>query len=68
MPVEIKPTGQIFTDSEGKKWLPVNLSFDALSQINKIVMGDHADDGDPIAIAKRNQVHEDVLELIELFH
>ena len=67
MTVEINPTGQVFTDNDGKKWLPVNMSFDAISQVNKIVIGDHVDPDDSEALAKRNQIHEDVLELIELF-
>ena len=66
--MEIIPTDKSFSDNEGKKWLPVNISFDAISQINKIVLGDHPDQDDSKAVAKRNQVHEDVLELIKLFN
>jgi hypothetical protein len=65
--VEIKPTGEVFTDSENKKWLPVNISFDAISQINKIVIGDHVDDDDSVAVAKRKQIHDDAIELFQLF-
>jgi hypothetical protein len=67
MTVEINPIGQVFTDSEGKKWLPVNISFDAISQINKIVLGDNVDEDDSKAVAIRKQIHEDAIELFTLF-
>ena len=67
MTIEINPTGQVFTDSENKKWLPVNISFDAVSQINKIVLGDQVDPDDSVALALRNQIHEDTIEIFELF-
>jgi hypothetical protein len=66
--LEIKPTGQVFVDDNNKKWLPVNISFDAVSQINKIVLGDTVDKDDSKAVAKRNQIHEDCLKLMDLFH
>ena len=66
MTVEINPTGEAFTDGDGKKWLPVLMSFDALSEINKIVLGDKVVKDDSKAIAKRKRVHEDALELMKL--
>ena len=68
MTTEINPTGQVFTDSEGKKWLAVNMSFDAISQINKIVLGDKVDEDDAVATEKRKRIHDDAIELMQLFH
>lgn len=67
MTVEINKTGEIFKDKDGKLWLPVNISFDAISQINKIVLGDNVDKDDYKAVAKRKQIHEDILELFDVF-
>jgi hypothetical protein len=67
MVVEIVPTGELFKDKAGKLWLPVNISFEALRQINKIVLDDKVDKDDYKEWAKRKQVHEDILELQQLF-
>jgi hypothetical protein len=64
---EIIKTGEVFTDREGKKWMPVNISFIAVSQINKILLGDNVDKDDFKALAKRRDVQEDCLELFDLF-
>jgi hypothetical protein len=45
----------------------VNMSFDAVSQINKIVLGDTVDEDDSAAVALRKQIHDDALELMQLF-
>ena len=64
---EINQTGPVFTDKERKKWMPVNISFTAVSQINKIVLGDIVDKDDFKALAKRRQIEEDCQELFDLF-
>ena len=66
MTVEIKPNGVVFKDKDGKAWLPVVVSFEALRQINKIVLGDKVDKDNFEQLAKRRQIHEDVLELMDL--
>jgi len=65
---EIVETGPAFTDKHGDRWLPVKISFTAVSQINKIVLGDIVDKDDKKAVARREQIHEDCLELFDLFN
>jgi len=64
---EIVETGPVFTDKNGNTWLPVNISFTAISQINKIILGDVVDENDKNAVAKRTQIQEDCLRLFDLF-
>jgi len=64
---EINQTGPVFTDKDRNKWMPVNISFTAVSQINKIILGDIVDKDDKKAVAKREQIREDCLELFDLF-
>jgi len=64
----LNATGKIRTAEDGKKWLPVDISFEALRQINKVVLGDVVDSDDKKAVASRRQIHDDILELMELFH
>ena len=51
----------------GKKWINVDISFAALGQINKIMLGDKLDEGDKDKVQLREQVHKDCLELMEEF-
>ena len=67
MTKEINIDGSIIIDSDGKKWLPVVISNKALSQINKIILGDKVDEDDKDAVELRKQVHEDCLELFKEF-
>lgn len=61
------PTEPLVIDKDGKKWLPVLISNEALSQLNKIVLGDEVDPDDKKALELRKQVHEDCLELFKEF-
>ena len=56
-----------FETREGKVYLRVLVSNEALSQINKIVLGDKPDPDDPKQVALRKQVHEDCLRLFDEF-
>ena len=62
------PTEPLVIDKDKKKWLPVLISNEALSQINKITLGDIVDEDDRKAKALRKQVHEDCLELFKEFN
>lgn len=64
---EIISNGSVFTDKNNKKWIPVIISFSALGQINKIVLGDKLDEGDKDKVRLREQVHKDCLELMQEF-
>ena len=66
-------TEEIILDGEivnrnGKKYIQVLISNQALSQINKIVLGDKVDPDDRKQTALRNQVHEDCLRLFKEFN
>ena len=67
MAVEIKQIEGIITDENGKKWIPVIISQDAVGQLNKIVLGDKVDQGDKDKVRLREQVHKDCLELLDKF-
>ena len=67
MTVEIIKDGPVFGDKNGKKWIPVIISQDAVGQLNKIVLGDKVDQGDKDKVRLREQVHKDCLELLEEF-
>jgi hypothetical protein len=68
MTKEINKTGPVFTDEKGKKWLPVVISNEALSKINKTILGDQVDKDDFKAWAIVKDVHEDCLELFKEFN
>ena len=52
----------------GKKYIRVLISNEALSQINKIVLGDKVDQDDEKQVNLRKQVHEDCLRLFKQFN
>lgn len=52
----------------GKKYIAVLISNEALSQINKIILGDKVDVDNTKQVALRNQVHEDCLRLFKAFN
>lgn len=52
----------------GKKFITVLITNDALSQINKIILEDNVDKDDPKAVALREQVHQDCLRLFKRFN
>jgi hypothetical protein len=64
MTVEINQVGEV--EREGKKWLVVEMSFDAISGINKIAVDDKPDENSK-ADKLMKQVHKDCLELIKAF-
>ena len=64
---EIKKTGEVFKDKDGKKWLPVNLSHTALRIINKTVLGEKWDKDDFELEALKMDVHDDCVELFKEF-
>ena len=68
MPEEIVKDGPIQTDRSGRKWLPVLISNEALSMINKTILGDQEDDDNTKRIELRNQVHNDCLRLFKEFN
>jgi len=70
MTKEIIKNGEIITDkkNKNKKWLPVLISNEALSQINKIVLGDKGDPDDFEKRALRMDIHDDCLELFKEFN
>jgi hypothetical protein len=68
MAEEIIKDGEIITDKDGKKWLPVLITNKALSQINKIILGDQIDEDDKRQKELRKQVHEDCLRLFKEFN
>lgn len=51
-----------------KRYLPVLISNEALSQINKIILGDKVDADNTKQVALRTQVHEDCLRLFKEFN
>ncbi len=60
---ELKATGYPI-DENGKKFIMVKMSFKALSQLNKIILGDNVDKDDEKAVELREQVHKDCLEIM----
>jgi hypothetical protein len=68
MAEEIIKDGEIIIDTDGKKWLPVLITNKALSQINKIILGDQIDEDDKRQKELRKQVHEDCLRLFKEFN
>jgi hypothetical protein len=64
---EIIKDGEIQTIRK-KRYIPVLISNEALSQINKIVLGDKVDVDDTKQTALRNQIHEDCLRLFKEFN
>lgn len=64
---EILKNGEIQTKFN-KRYLPVLISNEALSQINKIVLGDKVDADNTKQVALRTQVHEDCLRLFKEFN
>jgi hypothetical protein len=68
MTEEIIKDGEIIIDTDGKKWLPVLITNKALSQINKIILGDQIDEDDKRQKELRKQVHEDCLRLFKEFN
>ena len=58
----------VIVNRNGKKYIQALISNEALSQINKIVLGDKVDQDDQKQINLRNQVHEDCLRLFKAFN
>ena len=67
MTEEIIKNGEIKTIGK-RRYLPVLISNEALSQINKIVLGDKVDADNIKQVALRTQVHEDCLRLFKEFN
>ncbi len=55
-------------EKDGKIWIDVRITNAALSQINKIILGDKVDQDNTKQVALRNQVHEDCLRLFKRFN
>jgi len=70
MTKEIIKNGDIIIDKRNKKkkWLPVLISNEALSLINKKILGDKGDPDDFEQRAKIMDIHDDCLELFKEFN
>lgn len=68
MTEEIIDLDSVIVQQNGKEYIHVLISNDALSQINKIILEDNVDKDDPKAVALREQVHQDCLRLFKRFN
>ena len=65
---EIIKAAEELVTKNNKKYLLVLISNEALSQINKIILGDKVDEDNKKQVDLRNQVHEDCLRLFKEFN
>ena len=67
MTEEIISRGE-FVNKGNKTYLVVEITNEALSQINKIILGDQIDEDDTGQLALREQVHQDCLKIFKEFN
>ena len=68
MEEEIISKNEPLVKIDGKEYLSVLISNQALSQINKIILGDKVDEDNKNQVKLRKQVHEDCLRLFKEFN
>ena len=65
---EIIKAAETLVEKNSKKYLLVLISNEALSHINKIILGDKVDADNIKEVELRKQVHEDCLRLFKEFN